>query len=92
MQNNVPLTVYATCDNVLALYADGELVASSSDWTATETATLDHTPRVLAVDCLDQGEYVGILVSASNGLHTDGSWRCSRTNGDNWNKVRKFNC
>ena len=72
----------------MELYADGELVASSTSWQTTQTAVLARTPRVPAVDCLDLGVVGGILLSASNGLHTDGTWRCSTIWEENWNKVR----
>jgi hypothetical protein len=61
-------TVYATCDNEMYLYADGQLVAESADWESTQTAQLQHRPRVLAMKCIDWGGAAGILLSANNGL------------------------
>jgi hypothetical protein len=79
--------VHATCDNIMKLYADGILVASKSQFETTFSTTLVKQPAVLAVACEDLHVVGGILVSGSNGLRTDGSWRCTNTYRWGWNKV-----
>jgi hypothetical protein len=79
--------INATCDNELKLYADGAEVASSRDWTSTQSVTLPSLPRVLAVACKDLGTVAGILVSVSGGVHSDSSWRCAKAANQGWNQV-----
>jgi len=60
-------------------------VASKSEWETTFSMTLVKQPTVLAVACQDLLSVGGIHVSGSNGLRTDGSWRCSNTYRAGWN-------
>jgi hypothetical protein len=71
----------------MELYADGDLIASGSNWRVTYSATLDRQPSVLAVACKDVGAVGGILLAASNGLRTDASWRCSNAAEEGWTQV-----
>jgi hypothetical protein len=81
--------VYATCDNIINLYADGrQIVTNGQDWTVTNTIVLAQTPQVLAIGCQDVGVVGGILISASNGLRTNSSWRCSTSVLPGWFEVR----
>ena len=81
------MTIHATCDNIIEVYADGTLVASGNNWSVTYSATLDSTPAVVAVACKDTGVVGGILLSADNGLRSDSSWRCSNEAEEGWNQV-----
>ncbi len=81
--------MYATCDNIINLYADGrQIVANGNRWEVTNKIVLAQTPRVLAIGCQDVGGAAGILISASNGLRTNSSWRCSTTVRTGWIEVR----
>ncbi len=79
--------MHATCDNIMELYADGDLIASGSNWRVTYSVTLDRQPGVLAVACKDVGAVGGILLAASSGLRTDASWRCSNAASEGWSQV-----
>ncbi len=79
----------ATCDNVINLYADGrQIVTNGTDWAVTNTVVLAQAPQVLAIGCQDRDVVGGILISASNGLRTNNSWRCSTTVLPGWFEVR----
>jgi hypothetical protein len=71
----------------MKLYADGVLVASKSTFETTFSTTLDKQPTVLAVACEDLHVVGGILLSASNSLRTDASWRCSNTYRAGWTQA-----
>ncbi len=81
--------MYATCDNIINLYADGRLIVGNGKrWEVTNKIVLAQTPQVLAIGCQDVGVVGGILISASNGLRTNSSWRCSTTVRSGWIEVR----
>jgi hypothetical protein len=71
----------------MELYADGQLIAQTASWPDTQTAVLTRRPKVLAMKCIDYGGSAGLILSTSNGLTTDNTWRCSSTEDANWNQV-----
>ncbi|ESP01527.1 hypothetical protein LOTGIDRAFT_238267 [Lottia gigantea] len=73
-----------TCDNIMEFYADGVLIESSSDWTQVSTVTLPDTTTVLGFFCRDQGVVAGIKGFFSNGIKTDGTWRCIADDIHGW--------
>jgi hypothetical protein len=89
-----PVTINATGDNTLMLYTDGYFLDVGRDWRKTKSYTLAQPPRILAVLCsLDrEGVRGGILVSASNGVLSDSSWRCINNPGISarWAEVKKL--
>ncbi len=72
------------------LFVDGEYLGSVDTLTLGEI-TLSPTIRVLALSSGTVAANItgGFLLSASNGVVTDSSWRCSSTSVDEeWTKVR----
>ena len=68
-----------TADNQFDLYADGSLVGSGANWQQTFTFSADA--QVIGVVAKDWGAFEGIILSASNGLVTDKTWKCIKDNG-----------
>ena len=84
------VNVSATCDDVMDLYADGaQIVANDGDlgWGQTKSIVLAQMQKVLALGCKDLAAPGAMLLSLSNGFHTDSSWRCSTTLHPGWNQV-----
>ena len=79
-------TAIFTCDNEMEIFADGQSLGTDSIW---ENPTTYHVPgntRVLSVAGEDYGGgYLGILGSTSNGLVTDGTWKCISNFSNGWN-------
>merc|ERR1712106_347381 len=87
-------TLYATCDNFMRIYLDGELAhedhkfgTDTYQWATESQITIPSGTRVLGIECLDAGGGYGILASTANGLITDQSWTCtSKQNIPGWSK------
>lgn len=87
-----------SCDNVLALFVNGKMVAQSSEWTypARENITLDEGKNVIAVRGTNQGgnaAFVGlILVEHADGkkeqIVTDGTWLCTAEPAKGWQEAK----
>jgi hypothetical protein len=83
------VVISATCDNVMKLYVNGQLMSEGGPvWEILKQVTINATqPAVVGINCLDTGAPGGIIMSASNNMVTDSSWRCSNTLQDGWNTV-----
>ena len=79
--------VNMTADNAFKIYADGDPLGSGNDWQTTYTFHTDAS-KVLAIYAWNWGGPVGIILSTSNGLVTDLSWKCTSKvqSGLNWTK------
>ena len=81
-----PIEGRATCDNVMKLYADGELVASHDIWTTAVDVNLPGGTQVIGIECDDLGVIGAIRASFNQDIQTDSSWKCSATLEDGWNQ------
>ena len=85
-QTNVaPYTVTMTADNEFKLFADGVEIGTGASWSSSFTFTTTAT-QVLAVEAVDRGLYEGILLSTSNGIVSDTTWKCSKRYIKGWNQ------
>ena len=83
------MTLYATCDDVMKVYFDGELQPETDamkHWGQTSQLSIPAGTRVLAIECRNLGAQYGILASTSTGLKTGTSWRCSSSAIDGWTR------
>jgi hypothetical protein len=73
----------------MKLFVNGQLLSDQvGDFPDTKTVTTNATfPAVVAVSCLDTGGAAGIILSGSNNMVTDSSWRCSNTLQNSWDRV-----
>ena len=78
--------MHATCDDILQVFADGELVGGNKggDWRNAHTITVPAGTRVLGLMCQDTGLHYGIVGSTDTGLFTNESWVCSGENIPGW--------
>merc|ERR1712032_1699064 len=83
MTNNagcVDRQLFATCDNKMKVYFDGELQEQDdamADWRKTSELMIPAGTRVVAIECEDVGAQEGILASIGDDLVTDSGWLCS---------------
>ena len=90
MTNNagcVDRQLFATCDNKMKVYIDGELQEQDdamADWRKTSELTIPAGTRVVAIECEDVGAQEGILASTGDGLVTDSGWQCSNQLVEGW--------
>ena len=70
------VTLNITCDDVVYVYNDGDVVLSARNVRDAHTVRLVDA-CVLAVKAVDIGGGAGMLASTSTGLVTDASWKCS---------------
>jgi len=92
--STIETTLFATCDNFMRVYVDGELAHEDPDfgtdtyqWKTESEITIPIGTRVLGIECQDAGGAYGILASTANGILTDQSWTCTSTqNIQGWSK------
>merc|ERR1712037_299794 len=90
MANNagcVDRQFFATCDNEMKVYFDGELQEQDDamgDWRKTSELTIPAGTRVVAIECEDVGAQEGILASTDDGLVTNSVWQCSDQLVEGW--------
>ena len=81
-----PKTLVATCDDEMIVYVDG--TAHQDDnmqiWDKGSSVTLPVGSKVLAIECFNKGGGFGILGSTSDGMLTDGSWKCAGEMQEGW--------
>ena len=79
--------VNMTADNAFKIYSDGDPLGSGNDWQTTYTFHTDAS-KVVAIYAWNWGGPVGIILSTSNGLVSDLSWKCTSKvqSGLNWTK------
>ena len=79
--------LFATCDNKMKVYFDGELQEQDdamAAWTKTSELTIPAGTRVVAIECEDLGAQEGILASTDDGLVTNSGWQCSNQLVEGW--------
>ena len=79
--------LFATCDNEMKVYFDGELQEQDDamgDWEKTAELTIPAGTRVVAIECEDLGGPEGILASTTTGMKTGPSWRCANQLVEGW--------
>merc|ERR1712055_517198 len=77
--------LFATCDNKMKVYFDGELQLQDDamgDWRKTSELTIPAGTRVVAIECEDVGAQEGILASTDDGLVTNSDWHRGRCGVD----------
>lgn len=75
-----------TCDNAMELFADGKsLGKDNSNWGIADTFLVPGDTRVISVAGQHFGGAFGVIGSLSNGLVTNGSWKCSSVLSPGWN-------
>merc|ERR1719427_1911394 len=84
-KTGAPYTVTMTADNEFKLFADGVEIGTGASWNSSFTFTTTAT-QVLAVEAVDRGSYEGILLSTSNGIVSDTTWKCSKRYIKGWNQ------
>ena len=85
-------TIVASADNVMDLYVNGALVASSADWTVAPTVRYDLSDGdIIAVHAVDADDDVASLAGFiaqidwdGNTALTDASWKVSTTEEADW--------
>ena len=79
--------LFATCDNEMKVYFDGELQPETPDmknWGKTSQLSIPAGTRVVAIECKDLGAQEGILASTPKGMKTGPSWRCASQLVEDW--------
>ena len=79
--------LFATCDNQMKVYFDGELQPETPDmknWGKTSQLSIPAGTRVVAIECKDLGAQEGILASTPEGMKTGLSWRCASQLVEDW--------
>ncbi|TWT56235.1 family 16 glycoside hydrolase [Allorhodopirellula solitaria] len=91
--------VYATCDNSLKLFINGEEVGSSSDWRKPVeqdvSKLLQSGTNLIAAECQNETGVAAfvckIIIQLEDGTEqlvlTNGDWKLSEEPGENWNKA-----
>jgi len=84
-------TLYATCDNYMRIYFDGELVFEDAffgidmppyQWSLTTVLKIPDAVENVGISCLNGGGPKGILASITNGIETStSSWECTTEKG-----------
>merc|ERR1712013_449227 len=79
------VTLHATCDDDLLVFADGEVIGNNNgDWTKSHSIKVPIGTRVLGLMCKDTGGAYGIVASTDTGVFTNESWICSGENITGW--------
>ena len=74
-----------SCDNVCAIYADGEyLQDDNGDWKVPTALAFHELTKVIGTHPRDTGHAAAFIASFSNGVATDKSWKCSNTHYPGW--------
>ena len=69
----------------MEMFADGQSLATDSNWTNPTTYLVPGNTRVLSVAGESIGGPLGILGSTSNGQVTNETWKCSSVLSSGWN-------
>merc|ERR1719317_1561857 len=79
------VTLHATCDDDLLVFADGEVIGDNKgDWGKSHSLNVPIGTRVLGLMCKDTGGAYGIVASTDTGVFTNESWVCSSENITGW--------
>merc|ERR1712013_770396 len=79
------VTLHATCDDDLLVFADGEVIGNNNgDWTKSHSIKVPIGTRVLGLMCKDTGGAYGIVASTDTGVFTNESWIYSGENITGW--------
>jgi hypothetical protein len=75
----------------MKLYVNGQLLYNQDvkkPWETVKQITFKATqPTVVAINCVDTGPPGALILSASNNIVSDSSWRCSNTDQPGWTNV-----
>ena len=72
------------------VYIDGQAIASPSTSMMGEEhwhSNVDKDMQVMAVECETTGGFAGFIAYAGDVIISDGTWKCSETEEDNWYKA-----
>ena len=64
-------------DNSVDVYADGTAIGSHSGWTSGLSLQVPGQTIVLGFKLQNAGGPASVIASLSNGVVTDGSWKCT---------------
>merc|ERR1719317_581626 len=79
------VTLNATCDDDLLVFADGEVIGDNKgDWEKSQSINVPIGTRVLGLMCKDTGGAYGIVASTDTGVFTNERWVCSSENITGW--------
>ena len=74
-------------DNEHWIYADGAEVGHFAAYNTPNTVTISEDTKLIAVKTYDFDTYGGLIGSLSNGVVTDGSWKCTREYKAGWESL-----
>ena len=86
LRNVDGLTFTSLADDEHWVYADGVEVGHGL-LDNPITVTIPDRTKLIAVKAVDNNNYAGFIGSLSNGLVTDGSWKCTRDLATDWEKL-----
>ena len=76
--------VKVRCDDSVFVYIDGNEVGRTSDSQTVWSQEVAARVRIIAIYCYNFVGDAGLLVSFSNGLTSDSTWRCTHDNVGGW--------
>ena len=71
-------------DNEHWIYADGVQIGHFAAYNTPNTVAITEETKLIAVKTYDFDTYGGLIGSLSNGVVTDGSWKCTREYKAGW--------
>ena len=80
------LTFTSLADDEHWVYVDGVEVGHGF-LSLPITVTVPDNTKLIAVKAVDYNNYAGFIGSLSNGVVTDGSWKCTRDLVTDWEKL-----
>ena len=76
------------CNDQATVYIDGKLMGTTIEKTEIWTGDVPNNASTVAIKCENTADYGGLIASFSNGLITDGDWKCAKdVTGMSWIEI-----